>query len=88
MQHAPVFFCNYYRYINDTTYYNKLTKEAVENRFKNYDDLSLYIAGKYGLNGLETEMLRSHMSVMVASDITRLASNYLFKKYPRQPNSN
>lgn len=88
MQHAPVFFCNYYRYINDTTYYNKLTKEAVENRFKNYDDLSLYIAGKYGLNGLETEMLRSHMSVMVAADITKLASHYLFKKYPRQPNSN
>lgn len=57
--------------------YKRMTPESVKKRFEDNDSLGLYLSGKYGLNGLETEILRSHLSVLVAMNVLELTSQYL-----------
>lgn len=87
MQCAPIMSTFHNVLEQDTLHYHRLTSESVNKRFEDYDELSLYLSGKYGLNRVETEMLRSHLSTMIAIDVAAITSYYLFKKYPR-PTSN
>ena len=61
--------------------YEQMTSESIQNRFDDYDAMSLYLSGKYGLNRIETEMLRSYLSLFIATDVTVLTSRYLFDLY-------
>lgn len=87
MQCAPIMSTFHNVRNQDTLYYHRLTPESVTKRFDDFDTLALYLSGKYGLNRVETEMLRSHLSTMIAIDVAAITSYYLFKKYPR-PTSN
>lgn len=67
--------------------YERMTPESVQKQFDDYDALALYLSGKYGLNRLETEMLRSNLSVEMAINVVGITNNYLFKvkRQPVQP---
>lgn len=83
MQCAPILSTYRNKWKRDTLDYKQITNESVKRRFEELDSLGLYLSGKYGLNRVETEMLRSHLSVMTAIDIVATTSYYLFKRYPR-----
>lgn len=61
----------------DTTEYCSFTPKNVKRRFEDYDNLGLYLSGKYGLNRMETEMLRSHLSTVMAIHIVGETNSYL-----------
>jgi hypothetical protein len=65
----------------DTTEYCSFTPENVKKRFEDYDNLGLYLSGKYGLNRMETEMLRSHLSTVMAIHIVGETNSYLNNHY-------
>ena len=88
MKYAPITYVNMYitPFRNDKNYseeyeeYERMTPESVQKQFDDYDALALYLSGKYGLNRLETEMLRSHLSVEMAIKVVGLTNNYMFKE--------
>ena len=55
--------------------------EKVKKHFKNYDELSLYLSGKYGLSRMETELLRSQLSTTFAMEIISLEYRIQMDKY-------
>ena len=72
----------------DTTEYCSFTPENVKKHFEDYDNLGLYLSGKYGLNRVETEMLRSHLSTVLAIDVIGETNSYLQNHcYPADRNS-
>ena len=95
MKYAPITFVNMSitPLRNDNNYseeyeeYERMTPESVQKQFDDYDALALYLSGKYGLNRLETEMLRSHLSVEMAIKVVGITNNYLLKvkSQPVQP---
>jgi hypothetical protein len=66
---------------NDSIRYEQMTKESIEKSFKDFDELALYLSGKYGLNRIETELLRSQLSVVAGLDVIQITNHYLCKKY-------
>ena len=46
---------------NCSPMYEQMTSESIQKRFDEYDAMGLYLSGKYGLNRIETEMLRSYL---------------------------
>ena len=87
MKYAPMsnvdMFITPYR--NDKNYskeyeeYERMSPESVQKQFDDYDALALYLSGKYGLERLETEILRSHLSIEMAIKVVGLTNNYMFK---------
>lgn len=63
-----------------STEYERMTPESVQKYFDDYDMLALYLSDKYDLNRVETEMLRSHLSVAVAINVIGLTNRYLINK--------
>lgn len=84
MQSAPILNVNWdvtpYKK-KDTTEYCSFTLENVKKRFEDYDNLGLYLSGKYGLSHIETEMLRSYMSTAMAIYIVGETNSYLRNHY-------
>ena len=80
MQSAPMMLTQL-EYGNDSIRYGQMTNESIEKRFKDFDELALYLSGKYGLNRTETEMLRSQLSVVVGIDVMNLTSRVLYQKH-------
>ena len=83
MRCAPMIWIKYYIPRNDNTEdysakFEQMTSESVQKRFDDYDAMGLYLSGKYGLNRIEPEMLRSYLSLVVATDVTALTSRYFF----------
>ena len=93
MKYAPMSIVDMFitPFRNDKDYskeyeeYERMTPESVQKRFDDYDALALYLSGKYGMDRLETEMLRSHLSVEMAIKVIGLTNNYMFKVL-REPN--
>lgn len=81
MQCAPIFYTNpnvTHHSSMDSSEYKMLTAESIEKRFSDYDALAIYLKGKYCLNNLEAEMLRSQLSVVTAIDIIGKTNRFLF----------
>lgn len=66
---------------DDSVQYERLTEETIKERFEEYDAMALYLSGKYGLNRMETEMLRSQLSVVVGIKIMQLTNRALYQKH-------
>lgn len=87
MKHAPIThvdmevrkFCTANEYEKEWEKYERMTPESVQEQFDDYDALALYLSGKYGLSRLETEMLRSHLSVEMAINVVGVTNNYMLK---------
>ena len=79
MQCAPMMLYKKYSYSKPKEYfmddYNAMTPEKVKKQFDDYDRLSLYLSGKYGLSRVETELLRSQLSASFAIDMLFLANS-------------
>ncbi len=87
MKHAPITYVDMEvkkfrpanEYEKEWEKYECMTPESVQKQFDDYDALALYLSGKYGLNRLETEMLRSHLSVEMAINVVGVTNNYMLK---------
>lgn len=89
MQCAPMIWTNYYILPNDSTEnyaakFEQMTPESIQKRFDDYDTMGLYLSGKYGLNRIETEMLRSYFSLLIATEVTALTSRYFSDLYEKE----
>ncbi len=89
MQCAPMIWTNYFILPNDSTEnyaakFEQMTPESLQKRFDDYDAMGLYLSGKYGLNQIETEMLRSYFSLLIATEVTSLTSRYFFDLYEKE----
>ena len=72
---------------DDSVRYERLTEKNIKVHFKEYDAMALYLSGKYGLNRMETEMLRSQLSVVVGIKIIKLTNRALSQKHRYSDNA-
>ena len=83
MKYAPITHVNMnirnFYFEKNYEKYERMTPESVQKQFDDYDALALYLSGKYGLDRLETEILRSHLSVEMAIKVVGLTNNYMRK---------